>query len=289
MEFDHDRGITGALSREAKLLVACGAVCAIDQSPNSVAALAANEIDWNLLQRMAAGHGMSAMVWRALSIHPTLVPNDVLGALRTRHLVISARSLYLTNELISVCELLEQSGVTAIAFKGPTLAAFAYRESGLREFSDLDLLVPLSEFPTARQTLIAHGYRPRCADACALTSSVFQCYEDTFVAGDAAALLDVHWRVLPRHFDFADPDLLQTRAQRIDLNGRYLRTLATEDLILFLFMHAPKHGWPLLNWIATSPASYVAASESIGARYYSAGMRPKAAALCCSGFSSRTN
>jgi len=96
---------------------------------------------------MAAGHGMSAMAWRALSIHPTLVPNDVLAALRTRHLVISARSLYLTNELISVCELLEQSGVTAIAFKGPTLAAFAYRESGLREFSDLDLLVALSESP----------------------------------------------------------------------------------------------------------------------------------------------
>jgi hypothetical protein len=99
--------------------------------------------------------------------------------LRSRHLIISARSLYLANQLTHVRGLLEQSGVTVIAFKGPTLAALAYREPGLREFSDLDLLVPFFEFPAARQTLIPHGYRPRCANARVLTSAVFQCYEDT--------------------------------------------------------------------------------------------------------------
>jgi len=248
-EFDFDRGLTGALSREAKLLAECGAVCAVERNCESLSALAAKEIDWNLLQRVAAGHGMNAMVWRALSNHPTRVPSDVLKALRSRHLVISARSLYLANQLTHVCGLLEQSGVSVIAFKGPTLAALAYREPGLREFSDLDLLVPFFEFPAARQTLIAHGYRPRCADARALTSAVFQCYEDTFTASDALALLDVHWRALPRHFDFADPALLQTRTQRIELNGRSVATLATEDLILFLCIHGAKHGWPLLSWI----------------------------------------
>lgn len=248
-EFDLGGRLTGALSREAKLLAECGAVCAVERSSESVSVLAAKGIDWNLLQRMAAGHGMSAMVWRMLSNHPTHAPHDVLEALRSRHLIVSARSLYLVNELIRVCELLAKSGLTAIAFKGPTLAALAYREPGLREFSDLDLLVPFSEFPAARQALIAHGYRPRCADARPLTSAVFQCYEDIFTASDAVALLDVHWRALPRHFDFADPALLQTRTQRIELNGRPLATLATEDLILFLCIHGAKHGWPLLSWI----------------------------------------
>jgi putative nucleotidyltransferase-like protein len=73
--------------------------------------------------------------------------------------------------------------------------------------------------------------------------------QDTFTASDAVALLDIHWRALPRHFDFADPDLLRTRAQRVELNGRTLSTLATEDLILFLCIHGAKHGWPLLSWI----------------------------------------
>ena len=245
---DPDRSLAGALSAEAQLLIASGSACVLDQEFDSVTALAASKIDWHLLSRMAAGHGMSAMLWRALTNHSTLVPPDVLDDLRSRHLVISARSLYLANQLTYVCGLLAQCGVTAIAFKGPTLAALAYPEPGLREFSDLDLLVSFSEFPAARQILIAHGYRPRCADARALTSAVFQCYEDTFTARDAVVLLDVHWRVLPRHFDFADP-ALQTRAQRIELNGRPLSTLATEDLIVFLCIHGAKHGWPLLSWI----------------------------------------
>jgi hypothetical protein len=177
------------------------------------------------------------------------VPCDILDGSRSRHLIISARSLYLTNETIRVCGLLAKSGVTAIAFKGPTLATLAYREAGLREFSDLDLLVSFSEFATAREILIANGYRPRCADARALASSIFQSYEDTFVANDAVALVDLHWRVLPRYFDFAAPDLLRTRTQRIELHGRPLSTLATEDLILFLCVHGAKHGWPLLSWI----------------------------------------
>jgi hypothetical protein len=68
-------------------------------------------------------------------------------------------------------------------------------------------------------------------------------------ASDAVALLDVHWRAFPRHFDLPDPILFQTRAQRIELNGRPLSALATEDLILFLDIHGAKHGWPLLSWI----------------------------------------
>lgn len=249
MEFDPERRLTAALSPEAGLLIACGAACVLDQKSDSVTTFAANEIDWNVLQRMAAGHGMSAMVWRALSNRPTFMPSGICDSLRSRHLVISARSLYLANQLTQVCGLLEQSGVTAIAFKGPTLAALAYREPSLREFSDLDLLVPFSEFPAAREILIDHGYRPRCSDVRALTSAVFQCYEDSFVSSDAVALLDVHWRVLPRHFDFADPALLQSRAEHIELNGLPLFTLATDDLILFLCVHGAKHGWPLLSWI----------------------------------------
>lgn len=248
-DFNQDRSISSPFSREARLLLECGAVCAIDANPDAVGAIAAGGIDWDLLQRIAAGHGMTAILWRALAAHPALVPAEVLEGLRSRHLIISARSLYLANELIRVCELLATSGIAAIAFKGPTLAALAYREAGLREFSDLDMLVPFSEFAPAREILIANGYRPRCADPRALASSVFQSYEDTFAPSEAVGMLDLHWRILPRYFDFADPDSLRARAQRVPLNGRPVCTLATEDLLLFLCMHGAKHGWPLLGWI----------------------------------------
>jgi Uncharacterised nucleotidyltransferase len=249
MNFMHNHLRAAPIPREADLLIACGAACATDQAPDRIAGLAVNEIDWNLFQRMAAGHGMSSIVWRALAAHAKLVPAGVLAGLRTRHLTISARNLYLANELLTIIDLLEISGVPAIVFKGPTLAALAYDEPGLREFSDLDILVRPTAIARVRQTLAAHGYRPRCSDARAIESPIFQCYEEAFVAADGVAVLDLHWRIVPRYISFPDADSLWARAERTDLRGRPVSTLATEDLLLFLCVHGAKHGWPLLSWI----------------------------------------
>jgi len=238
-----------AVSREADLLIACGAVCATGHVPDRVAALAAEEINWHLFLRMAAGHSMGAIAWRALAPHANLVPADAIATLRARHLTVAARALYLANELLTVVEILKNEGVATIAFKGPTLAALAFDEPGLREFSDLDVLVRPADTARARRILIAHGYRPQCSDPRAIESAIFQCYEDAFVAADRVTVLDLHWRILPRYLSFQGDDSLWARVRLIHLRGRSVNTLATEDLLLFLCVHGAKHGWPLLSWI----------------------------------------
>jgi hypothetical protein len=249
MSFNRTHVCAAPLPPEAHLLIACGAVCATNEAPDRVASLAAEQIAWHLFLRMAAGHGMSAIAWRALAPHANLIPTDVLAALRANHLTISARALYLANELLNVIQIIGNDGVPAVAFKGPTLASLAYDELGLREFSDLDILIPPGAIARVRQTLIAHGYRPRCSDARAINSPVFQCYEELFVADDGVAVLDLHWRILPHYISFSDADSLWSRVRRIGLRGRPVSTLAEEDLLFFLCVHGAKHGWPLLSWI----------------------------------------
>jgi hypothetical protein len=249
VNFGHKHIHAAAISHEADLLIACGALSAARHAPNRVTTLAAEHLDWHLFLRMAAGHGMSAIASRALAPHANLVPAEILAALRTRHLTISARALFLANELLAVIEILDHDGIAAIAFKGPTLAAMAFDEPGLREFSDLDVLVRPAAITGARRSLIAHGYRPQCSDLRAVESPIFQCYEETFVAADRVTALDLHWRILPRYLSFPDDNALWSRAQRIELRGRSLSTLAIEDLVLFLCVHGAKHGWPLLSWI----------------------------------------
>lgn len=249
MEFKRNHVYVASISREAELLIACGATCASNQPPDRVAAIAANEVDWALFLRLAGGHGMSSIAARALAAHAKLVPAGVMTDLRARHLTVAARNLYLANELFKVIDLLDANGVPAIAFKGPTLAALAYDEAGLREFSDLDILVRPAAIARVRQTLIAHDYRPKCSDARVIESPVFQCIEEPFVAADGVTLLDLHWRILPHYTSFPDADSLWARARRVELRGRSVATLATEDLLLFLCLHGAKHGWPLLSWI----------------------------------------
>lgn len=249
MDLDRRLAATPPIAPEAALLIACGAACSAGSGGDRIAGLINNPIDWSSLLRMAAGHGMSAMASYALAPYAPVIPAAVIAQLRQRHLAIAARNLYLANELLAVVDLLAAGGVATLAFKGPTLAAIAYREPGLREYSDLDILVQPGTAAEARRVLIAHGYRPECADARAVASRIFRCYEEPFTAADGVAMLDLHWRVLPDYAGFPDCDELWARARTVDLRGRTVCTLGTEDLLLFLCVHGAKHGWPLLGWI----------------------------------------
>ncbi len=53
--------------------------------------------------------------------------------------------MMMTAELKAVMGWLEAGDVPAIAYKGPTLAAWAYGDIALREFCDLDILVRPSD------------------------------------------------------------------------------------------------------------------------------------------------
>src|SRR5579863_1391288 len=98
MDLNRNHQRVAAISREADLLIACGAACATDKTADLDGSLATNTIDWKLFKRMAAGHGMSSIVWRALTAHADLVPADIWAGLCTRHRVVAARNLYLANE-----------------------------------------------------------------------------------------------------------------------------------------------------------------------------------------------
>jgi len=146
--------------------------------------------------------------------------------------------------------LLEDLNLPAIAFKGPVLAGALYGDLAMRDFADLDILVRPPDLPRIRAALTAEGYRPRFLDSPALESGFFQCSEEAFVARDGIAVIDLHWRIAPRYFDFAaGGGSVWERVQRMPLLDGSIATLAPADLMLFLCIHGTKHGWPLLGWI----------------------------------------
>jgi hypothetical protein len=69
---------------------------------------------------------------------------------------------------------------------------------------------------------------------------------------DAAGVkVDLHATLVHRTFGFApDLDALRGRTVEAALGGRRVRTLAPEDLLLFLCVHGAKHEWHQLVWVA---------------------------------------
>jgi hypothetical protein len=242
--FDSD-----AIIPEAQILVAC----VEDHSPaggDAIEAAIARGVDWERLTRLAQWHAMAPLAYRALSRCAATVPAAALAHLRERFRSNSARNLYLAHELVRITRLLENQGLPTMSFKGPALASALYGDLAMRDFADLDILVRPPDVPRIRAALVAEGYRPRFLDGKALESGFFQCSEEAFGARDGIAVIDAHWRIVPRYFDFADAGAsVWDRAQTMPLLSGSIVTLAPADLLLFLCIHGTKHGWPLLGWI----------------------------------------
>src|SRR5262249_7263798 len=143
------------------------------------------------------------------------------------------------------------NGVPAIPYKGPTLAVAAYGRVGLREFSDLDILVKKADVLRAKELLVADGFTagPPLTDAQerALVESQ---HAYCLTRPDRSVLVELHWEVSPRHVSLPfQPERLWQRLDPVMLAGRPVMALAPEVLLPTLCEHGAKHLWERLAWI----------------------------------------
>src|SRR5262249_13013602 len=117
--------------------------------------------DWDKGLAMAAAHGMRPLLYPFLNDSAiAAIPDRVIATLQEFTRQNLRKNLGMTGELILLLRLFAERGVNVIPFKGPTLAALAYSDLGLREFGDLDLLIARLDFMEAQELLIAQGYQP---------------------------------------------------------------------------------------------------------------------------------
>jgi len=152
--------------------------------------------------------------------------------------------------LIKVLKFLGANGIYAIPFKGPTLALKAYGDPGLRQFSDLDILVHKLDVAPVRELLVSRGFKPIPALNSAQQAALlrFDCAYN-FDNG-RGVVLDVQWGFGERHSAYVlDPNPLWQRLEPVNIGGKELLTLSAEDLLPVLCLHGFTHFWERLGWI----------------------------------------
>jgi len=245
-----DAALTPALSSaftpEFDLLLGCCAEsvdeCRQTEPPQN--------LDWGRFAQLAQRHGVVPLVYpRLAGMGPRLTRS--LPDLRALYEANARQGLWLTKELFRILDRLKQSGITALPYKGPVLAAMLYGNVTMRQFVDLDLLIHPADLPRVRPALAELGYKP----ALSLTPREERAYlrsgyEYAFDGPRGANLLEIKWQILPRfycvNFDFRD---LFERAIVETLGSGAVRTLSHEDLLLVLCVHAAKHAWMQLSWL----------------------------------------
>ena len=145
---------------EVELLLCCARISSPSERAAQIRAVLRKEIDCTNLLRTARAHGVIPLLyWRLSKTCPEAVSTAVLDRLRGDFHANSLRNLSLTRELLKLLNLFEAQGITAIPYKGPAPAAFAYGNLALRQFADLDILIRKHDVPRAKEVFISAGYR----------------------------------------------------------------------------------------------------------------------------------
>ena len=238
---------------EDKLLCLATVPSLNEQSRQRMIELIGGGIDWTYVICMARSHEILPLLCNRLEwACPHLVPDLVLDQLRdhVRNEVKYQRSLMM--ELVRILKFLENHQLPAIPLLSPVLSGFIYQQPGLRSYSNLEILLPRREVLKGWELLQRLGYQTsignhlsqavRCIDVqCKIR---FRCRERN-------SYLKLCWDGNRHHLAFPfDLKAMATRLQSIEVMGKKIRILSTEDLILVLCERSTRRAWQALGSIA---------------------------------------
>ena len=187
------------------------------------------------------------------------VPAAVLDRLRVDARANVHHALFLTAQLLKLLARFERAGARAVPFKGPVLAAMAYGDVTLRQFSDLDIFVHKSDLATLARLMIEEGYLSDTQDGGEETERTVASDGDVAYLGpshypfyrrDGRCRVDLQWRMADQYFSFSlDGEGAAWDFVDVSLAGRRVRTFAATDTLLILCVHGAKHQFEMLKWV----------------------------------------
>lgn len=131
-----------------------------DECIKRVRALIALVADWNYFRSLVNIHGVAALVWHNLEKHGFLkgIPGEVVTFLRGAFMMSLSRNAFNTEAMGEVLRLLNAENIKTVLLKGLALENTVYGNEGLRQMSDVDILIARDECIKARNTLIKNGF-----------------------------------------------------------------------------------------------------------------------------------
>jgi len=235
--------------REHQLLTECASVHR-DQTDATTVKGDREEIDWDYFYQVARRHSLVPIVYRRLeSLRKEQIPGEVFQRFRKDYQENAARNLIFVDELTALLNGLQAVGIDAIVFKGPALAVAAYGDVNLRRFVDLDLIVRRADVVRAIEVLKQSGYVPS-RDLTAEQQAVLLRTQHNLQFTRGRVIVELHWQVSSQLFaSTVTAEELWKNLSTVELNGRTVNTLATDDLLFALCVHGSRHLWQRLAWI----------------------------------------
>lgn len=203
----------------------------------------------------AARHAVPGLVLTALSRQGNLDPAEM-----ARLHLLRRQAARWDLELGRVLRRLSGAGVRAIVLKGAALRVTAYRDPAEREFTDLDLLVPMSALKQSVSALEALGYQ-------APTEQEYRVYlahhHHVILNHPQGFVVEMHWALEPPSSPFRlDADRVRESAVEAAVPGSPpLLVPSAEHMVLHLAHQNLENGFAHLRRLVDIDRAIAAAPE----------------------------
>lgn len=238
---------------EIELLLCCARTHVDDENAERIKSLVQKDIDWQYLIQTASWHRTIPLLYTNLkTICREAVPEAAFNQIRNLFYANAQQTLLLTGELVKILRLLQEDGISAVAYKGPVLAASVYGNIALRPSGDLDIVVRQPDVLKFKKLLIEQGYKPKVELTEAEEIAYLQAKSEhtyNFIHDGKGIMVEIHWRITPEYTSPIETKHFWKKLEPFAFAGTTISTLPLEDWLPILCVHASRHRWERLNWL----------------------------------------
>jgi hypothetical protein len=225
---------------EDELLLASVRIKPTETDRERISELLSEITDWNYVFMTAVERGMAPLVLK--NFQGFEIPDKVKNALQGAYYRTLSRSMVLYQAFGEVIDTLHSRGIQVIVLKGAYLCECLYEDIGLRQFSDLDLLIREEDGEKAKEALSQIGYRRGNSDSLSQfieSKSDFVHYPPMYKDNMS---VELHIRLHQQKESFCiDRDVVWQNAVEQQIAGRKVLVQDIYDLLIHLVIHLHKH------------------------------------------------
>jgi len=198
--------------------------------------------DWGYFAALANDHGVIALAYYNLKKlgYVTLLPSDIETDLKNKYMVNISRNAFHTSTITALVKLFDENKIKMVLLKGLALEFSVYGNAGLRQMTDIDILIDRSDEENAGKILFRLGY-----DQLPVKSvlhkpiiSYLGKHLPSFVRSGSS--LDIHLELFPGFKNDLTKRFFET-SQLISANGQSFNIPEPQIFFIYLIKHLWNH------------------------------------------------
>lgn len=199
--------------------------------------------DWEVLTNNLIDRGIGPLLFNKLPQLPNspLIPSVQRTKLQQTYYKTFSRSTILYEYFRKVIEAFTAGNINVIALKGIYLSEWLYQDIGLRQFSDIDLLVKEGDAGTCLAILSSLGFKPHDSSVTEFIGSKSEIIHYAPMVMEGVSI-EIHIK-LHRHSEIYHINIEEfwRNARPVNINNTSVLALCDKDLLIHLCVHLDKH------------------------------------------------